>query len=136
MHDGSKPGLLDIVREHNSLNGLGFVVIEFSLVALAALFIALSGALHHRALISIAGAGIFVNALAVIAIAAAQIGNHDNSEGILKIRSPQFRAQIRREHPDLGKHSLLVMVSVLSPFLLVASLFLRDIKRRTSRKRL
>jgi hypothetical protein len=101
MHRASTPRLLYIIREHNSLNGLRFVVFEFFLVVLAALWISSSGMIHGRLLMSIVGIGISVNALAVIGIAAVQIRNHDKNEGFLKMRSPQFRAALSREHPNL-----------------------------------
>jgi hypothetical protein len=119
MREENKSTLLYIVREHNSLNGLWFVVIEFLLVILAALWISLDGGLHGHKSVAVAGIGISVNALAVIAIAIAQIRDHDTNEGILKIRSPQFRAKVGQEHPNLGAHSLIVLVSVLVPFLLI-----------------
>lgn len=131
MTPENRPTLLYILREHNSLNGLRFVVIEFFLVAATALFISLSGILHGRALVGIIGAGIAANAVAVIAIAVVQIYNHDKDEGFLKIRSPQFRAHVRQEHPKLGAHTLIVLVSVLTPLLLVALLCLQRIRAST-----
>jgi hypothetical protein len=125
MRKENKPTLLYIVREHNSLSGLRLVVIEFLLVILAALLISSSGVLHGRVLLAIVGIGVSVNALAVIAIALAQIRHHDKNEGLLKIRSSQVRAKVGQEHPNLGAHTLIVLVSVLMPFLLVAVLSLQ-----------
>jgi hypothetical protein len=125
MREEDKPTLLYIVREHNSLNGLRFVLIEFLLVVFAALLISSSGVLHGHVLVAFVGVGISVNALAVIAIAIAQIRGRDKNEVLLKIRSSQFRAKAGQEHPNLGGHTLIVLVSCLVPFLLVALLSLQ-----------
>lgn len=108
--------LRQIVREHNQLNGFRFVIAEFSVVALAALFISAGGVLHANWLTTFAGVGIAVNALAVIAIAVAQIRNHEPSEGLLKFRSAQFRASIAQKHPDLSSHTTVLFVCILIPF--------------------
>jgi len=113
------------VREHNRLNGFGFVIAEFLLVILAALFISASGLLHNRILLAMTGVGIAANAGAVIVIAAAQIRDHEQSEGLLKVRSPEFRAMLRQNNPNLSTHTLIVFVSTLLPFLLVVLLILQ-----------
>ena len=129
MRAENKSTLLAMLREHDGLNGLRFVVVEFVLVTVASLLISLSGILHDRILAAIFGIGIAANAVAVIAIAVAQIRNHDENEGLLKLHSIQFRVRVSQEHPKLGTHTLIVLVSVLMPFLLVALLYLRRIGR-------
>jgi hypothetical protein len=127
MRRESTLGLLDMVREHNSLNGLRFVVLEFLLVIAAALLIFLSGIVHGRILLSLAGIGIVANALAVIIIAVAQILHRDKDEGLLKMHSPQYRATLSRERPHLVSHTTTVTLSVLIPFLLVALLLVTPV---------
>jgi hypothetical protein len=56
MRAGNKNTVAVMVREHNSLNGFGLVIVEFLLVVVAALFICTSGILHGRALLTAAGA--------------------------------------------------------------------------------
>jgi len=120
-----KNSVAAMVREHNRLNGFGFVIAEFLLVILAALFISASGLLHNRILLAMTGVGIAANAGAVIVIAAAQIRDHEQSEGLLKVRSPEFRAMLRQNNPNLSTHTLIVFVSTLLPFLLVVLLILQ-----------
>jgi len=57
--------------------------------------------------------------------AAAQIRDHEQSEGLLKVRSPEFRAMLRQNNPNLSTHTLIVFVSTLLPFLLVVLLILQ-----------
>jgi hypothetical protein len=122
--------LRQIVREHNQLNGFRFVIAEFSLVALAAIFISASGFLHSKWLVALMGLGIAVNAVAVIAIAVAQIRNHEPSAGLLKFRSAEFRASVAQKHPDLSSHTMVLFVSILVPFLLVALLGVQSLRRQ------
>lgn len=120
-----KNRLLHIIREHNRLNGFRFVVIEFSLVTLAAIFISVGGLLHRNWPMAFIGAGIAANAMAVIAIAVAQIRDHEQGDGLLKFRSAQFRADIRSQHPKLSTHTVVLVVSVLMPFLLAVLLYVQ-----------
>jgi sugar phosphate permease len=125
MRDGHENTLLQMIREHNALNGFSFVIAEFSVVALAALFICASGILHGRWPVAFAGAGIAANAIAVIAIAVIRIRNREQSQGLLKFRSAQFRADIGQKHPKLSSHTTVLLVSILIPLLLVALLYVQ-----------
>jgi hypothetical protein len=130
MSSQGRPNLLAIVREHNSLNGLRFVLVEFLVVALAAAFIAIGGILQSRGISAIAGIGIAANAVVVIVIAAAQLRAHDQNVGILKFGSVELRARIAREYPHLNAHTTAVLVCVLIPFLLLAVALVQRIKDR------
>jgi hypothetical protein len=130
MSDAHENTLRQIIREHNQLNGFRFVIVEFFVVALAALFISVSGILRSKLLVALIGLGIAANAFVVIAIAIAQIRNHESSEGLLKFRSAQFRARIAQKHPNLSSHTTVLFVSILVPFLLVALLGMQSLSRR------
>jgi hypothetical protein len=134
MGTDNENDLLAVVREHNRLNGFGLVMVEFFLVTLAALLIAIAGIVHGRILLAIIGVGIGVNAITVITITAAQIRDHEQSEGLLKLRSSEFRASLAQKNPNLSRHTMLVFVSTLVPFLLVALLLLqRDHRHKNMR---
>lgn len=135
MTPENRPTLLYIVRKHNSLNGLRFVVIEFFLVTAAALFISFErhnswarrgGQQRRRHCGKCDGCH---------AIAVAQIRGHDKDEGFLKIRSSQFRANVGQEHPRPGAHTIMVLVSVLIPLLLVALLWQQKIRDSRTKPR-
>lgn len=114
-----KSAVLATICEHNSLNGLRFVAGEFLLVAAVAAWIGVGAALHHRAATAVAGFGVAMNGIAIVAIAVAQLRAHDINLGILKAWSAQNRAWIARDYPDLNRHTILIVVFVLIPFLLV-----------------
>jgi len=129
MCEGNENTLLHMIREHNRLNGFRFVIIEFSVVNLAALFISVGGILNGKWPVALIGAGIAANAVAVIAIAVAQIRDREQSEGLLKLRSSQFRADIGQKYPKLSSHTILLLVSILVPLLLVALLYVQRLRR-------
>jgi hypothetical protein len=110
--------MFEIVCEHNRLNGLRFVVVEFLIVALAALLIAGSGVLHREMLRAVFGLGIVLNALAVLAIAVSQIRLGDADDGLLG-KPAEYRAEAGRRNPNLGARTAILTVAVLVPFLLV-----------------
>ena len=128
MRQGYENTLLHMIREHNRLNGFRFVIIEFCLVTLAALFISVSGILHGEWPVALIGTGIAANAVAVIAIAVAQIRDHEQSEGLRKLRSSQFRADIGQKYPKLSSHTVVLLVSILIPLLLVALLHVQRLR--------
>jgi hypothetical protein len=86
-----------IVREHNGLNGFG--IAGFILLIVAALLISAGGVQRGLGVLAGTGFGIAVNAGALIAIAASQIRDHEESEGLLKLRSPEFRARSSGQVP-------------------------------------
>ena len=90
-------------------------LVLLSMLAIAALALRRRASRYPSALpraASLSTAGIAANAVAVIAVA--QIHNHDDNEGLLKIRSSQFRARVSQEHPKPATHTLIVLVSVLA----------------------
>ena len=117
-----RKNLTEIIREHNSLNGLRLVLVEFLLVAGAAAWICVAEAVHHDWLGSIAGAGIALNAAAVTMIAVRQLRVGDENIGIIKAGSKAYRSRIARDHPGVSGNTIRVMLFVMIPFLLVGML--------------
>jgi hypothetical protein len=79
-----------IVREHNRLNGFGYRRIHSSNRCRSPHLC--RGVQRGLGVLARTGFGIAVNAGALIAIAGSQIRDHEESEGLLKLRSPEFRA--------------------------------------------
>jgi hypothetical protein len=118
------------VESHNRLNGFAFVIGEFALIGgVAGVFAAIYLARGNIAYTSIC-AGICVNSLVVIVLAARAIARREMGVGIFRIYTqPALRAQVVREHPDLSKDTLLITVSVLVPFLLFLMVALEGVGR-------
>jgi hypothetical protein len=107
-----------ILYEHNTLNGFRFVLVEFTVVAVAALFVGAVTLLNGSALWSIAWLGVAVNAVAVCATVVQQIRRGERSNSLAESDSRAGRERIRREHPHLGTHTLQIVGAALVPFLL------------------
>ena len=107
------------VEAHNRLNGFAFVIGEFALIGAAVGAFAVIYLTRGNLAYATACAGILVNSLVVIVLAARSIARHETDVGILRIYTqPTLRAQVAREHPDLSKDTAFVTVAVLVPLLL------------------
>ena len=107
-----------ILDEHNTLNGFRFVLAEFIVVALAALFIGAATFRNGSILWTVVWIGVAVNAAAVCVTVVGQMRRGKRSNSFAESYSREGREKIRREHPNLGAHTLLIMGLVLIPFLL------------------
>jgi hypothetical protein len=108
------PPLVELIREHNRLNGLRFSIVEFVLVGAVALFLAISGVWHL-----LIGIGIALNMATVAIVGVWQIRDGERSEGSpWKMFDSRYRQKIAREHPNLSIHTALIVVTSLIPFLL------------------
>lgn len=114
------------VLEHNSLNGLVFVTVEFFLIMFGALFIAWSGWIHGNIVLIIFGIGVAANALTVALMALHQRMNNEPDEGIMKVWSSTARQRIAAEHPNLGTRTLAIVISTIIPFMLVIAINLNQ----------
>ena len=107
-----------LLYEHNTLNGFWFVLIEFLLIALIALLIAVAELVKGSALWSIAYFGVAVNAAAICATVIGQMRRGERSNSIAETYFGAGREKTRREHPDLDRHTLTLVIATLVPFLL------------------
>jgi hypothetical protein len=107
-----------ILYEHNTLNGFWFVLVEFSLIALTALILAVATFLQGSILWPVGWCGVVINAGAVCATVVQQMRRGEQSQGLAESYSREGRERIRQEHPRLGWHTLQIVGAVLVPFLL------------------
>jgi hypothetical protein len=110
--------MLKILYEHNTLNGFRLVLIEFTLVAVVALFIGVATYLQGRALWTVASLGVAINAAAVCGTVVEQMRRGERSSSLAESSSREGRQRIRREHPHLALHTVQIVGAVLIPFLL------------------
>ena len=107
-----------ILYEHNTLNGFRFVLAEFSIIALAAVVLAVATSLQGSILWPVGWCGVAVNAGAVCATVVHQMRRGERSQSLAESYSREGRERIRREHPQLGRHTLQIVGAMLVPFLL------------------
>jgi hypothetical protein len=109
-----------LLHEHNTLNGLWFVLIEFVLVALVALFVGLAGLSKGSFAWGVGCFGIAANAATICATVIGQMRRGERSNNIAVTYFGKGREVTRREHPDLDRHTLQIVIATLIPFLLAA----------------
>jgi hypothetical protein len=107
-----------VLYEHNTLNGFRFVLVEFAMIALAAIFLAVATFLKGSILWPVGWCGVAVNAGAVCATVVHQMRRGERSQSLAELFSREGRERIRRAHPQLGWHTILIVGAMLVPFLL------------------
>ena len=118
------------VETHNRLNGFGFVIGEFGLIGVVALVFAVLYLAKGSSVPAVACAGITVNAIAVIWLAARSLHRGEAGIGLWRIYTHrQVRDQVMREHPRLSMETLLITLAVLAPFLLFLIVAVEVVRR-------
>ena len=120
-----KPTMLALLHEHNSLNGFWFELIEFAVVALIALLAGAAELFKGSGAWAVGYIGIAANATAICATVIGQMRRGERSSSIAVTYFGKGREATWREHPDLDRHTLQIVVATLVPFLL-ATLVLID----------
>ena len=112
--------IVEMVDEHNILNGFRFVLLEFMIVVCAALFIGYVGLKKGQWGFEAAGLGIAVNAAAICLTVIRQIRRGEHDLGLHETYFGKRRAEIHREHPARDRHTMQLCLVFLVPFLLAA----------------
>ena len=107
-----------LLHEHNTLNGFWFVLIEFVLVALAALFVGVAVIAKGSIVWAIVCLGIAANAAVVCVTVIGQMRQGEQSNTIAETYFGKGREVVQREHPNLDRHTLWIVIATLVPFLL------------------
>jgi hypothetical protein len=110
--------VLDILHEHNTLNGFWFVLIEFLLVAALTLVFAAMAIMHGSVGWSVASLGVAANAAVVCLSVIGQIRRGERSSSIYRTYLGPERVQIAREHPHLSQHTAVLSILTIVPFAL------------------
>jgi hypothetical protein len=125
--------MLKMIREHNTLNGFGFTIAEFLVLAVLLMPFVLYYWLHQRWWEGLIATGIVLNCATVAVTAARQRRRGEKEVGLRAMRRPELREQIAREHPSLAAHTMTLTLSLLIPFL-VLLWTLADLGRSTGRE--
>ena len=113
-----RPTMRSLLHEHNILNGFWFVLIEFILIVLAALFVGVAVLAKGSIVWAVAWLGIAANGTAVCITVIGQMRRGERGNTIAETYSGKGREVIRRAHPNLGRHTLWIVIATFVPFLL------------------
>ncbi len=123
-----RPTLLDVIYEHNYLNGLKFVFGEFVLMTFITAFVAAASSRQHAYLFSIVASGIAINTIVMLCIITRQLLNSAPSRNLLMNRSQSYREKVRKEYPDLTIHTAILSLALIIPFAIPVALTLQHKK--------
>jgi hypothetical protein len=128
--------MIGIVREHNLLTGYRFVIVEYAVVAVVLGLLGLYYLAVDRLLDAFVWLGIVVNCgvIAVLAIRDLRAGATDL--GFLPMRNRTFRETVGREHPGLGRRTLMLILVTFLPYLLAVAVLVEGLRepRRAARR--
>jgi hypothetical protein len=110
--------VIGIIREHNVFTGYRFVVWEYGIVSALFGLLALGYLAAGRWIEALGWAGIVVNTLVIVALAAASIRRGDRDFGSLPMRRAAFRRSVGRHRPGLGRRTTALILATFVPFLL------------------
>lgn len=117
--------LLGIIYEHNLLNGLWFVFVEFLFVVALTAFVATAEFFHHGYLLGSIATGIFLNGLTMLIIVSKQLKNGEPSKNLLQNRSRKYRNWVKKAHPMLLTHTTLLSLVLIIPLAIPITLRLQ-----------
>jgi hypothetical protein len=120
--------LLDLIYEHNFLNGLWFVFIEFMVVTLITTLVAFTSNRQHVYWLSIIAIGITANAVSMLYIVTKQLAMSDKSNSVFMNWSRRYRAWVKTEYPNLPVHTLILSVALIAPFVIPALVWTQNKK--------
>lgn len=106
------------IREHNQLNGIAFSTVEYAIAALAAGFIAFAFGLNGRWLGLALSIGIVINCLIVVGFGVAAWRRGERGSSLGRLADPEYRRQVRRDHPSLMQDTLTLAIVAIVPFAL------------------
>ena len=114
-----------IIREHNTLNGLRFTLVEFVIVGLLMTGSAAYLALTSHMVLSVVAAGIAANCVPVIMQAGASLRAGEVDRGWRATFSPLQRAAVLRDHPTAQRDTWMLSVATVLPFLVAIAALAR-----------
>jgi hypothetical protein len=107
---------MDILLEHDYLNGSQIVAMEFLLVAGIALFMGVRGLQLGQPLAAAVGFGICANSVIVARISAQRRLRGERSGGLRKLLDAKYRREAMERYPHLPLHTLVLVAALLVPF--------------------
>ena len=111
--------MISRIKTHNLVNGVVFSIVEFLVTAgIIAPFVAYY-VIHGGTLYAVIAIGIMLNCLTIVAFGAQQYRNKEKDTGIQHLFNEKVREQINRECPHLGNDTLILVVTILLPFVML-----------------
>jgi hypothetical protein len=108
--------LLDLIYEHNFLNGKWFVLGEFLIIMLVTAFVSVLFNLHHAYWLGTIAIGIAANTVAMLYVVTKQLRDGTPTKNLLMNRSREYRDWVMKEYPRLSMHTAVLSLALIAPF--------------------
>lgn len=122
--------MIRIIREHNTLNGLRFSVIEFLLMAVLVVGFAAYLAGTGSTVFALALLGVGTNCLLVAAVAIGSLRSGEQDRSLAATFSRSSRDRILRDHPRAQRATWVLTSLTLIPFAVTVAALAEAIRRR------
>jgi len=113
--------MIDRIQSHNTLNGFRFSVAEFALVILIVFPFGLYYFLHQKLALALIALGLICNFSMMIIFGVRSILRKEKGGNQKDLFNKIKREEIDRKHPKLLTDTLLLVITLLLPFLLFVS---------------
>ncbi len=121
------------IKSHNLLNGILFSISEFGFTALIISPFAAYYISHDKFLYTSIAVGIIFNSLTIVAFGLRQLRNKERDIGFLRVYEKSYREQAVRENPHLFQDTMILVGSILLPFVLFLMTLFELIFKNTKR---
>ncbi len=122
-----------IIKSHNELNGIKFSVAEFALIALVIGPFGVYYLLNAQLVYGLIAAGIVFNCLTVVAFGVSAWRSNQAGSGLKSLMSREARDRLKREHPDMMRETIILTLSIILPFVLLAIVLYEQLTARRAR---
>ncbi|MFI5261452.1 MAG: hypothetical protein ACHQZR_02705 [Candidatus Limnocylindrales bacterium] len=119
-----------IIRDHNTLNGLRFSVIEFLVMAVLVIGFAAYVAGAGSTVLALASLGVGANCLVVAAIGIGSLRAGEWDRGLAATFSRSYRDRILLDHPGAQRATWILTALTLVPFAVTVAALAEAIRRR------
>ena len=111
------------IKVHNLLNGIVFSIVEFLVTVLLIAPFAVYYVLHDKVLYATITIGIILNCLMIVIFGIQQYGNKEKDLGLRHLFHKDVRENISREYPHLRNDTLILVITMLLPFIMFLWVF-------------
>ena len=122
--------MIRLIREHNTLNGLRFTLIEFSVMAVVVASFAIYFAIAGATVLAVALLGVAANCLVVAAVSIRSLRAGEEDRSLAETFSPSSRARILQDHPDAQRATWALSALTLIPFAVATFVLVGRIRRQ------
>ncbi len=126
--------MIQRIKTHNVLNGIKFSIAEFVIIPGVLSPFAIYYVTHAKVEFAFISVGIILNCLTVAAFGLRQLVSKEKGIGLRKLLDKQERDNIAHANPHLLKDTVIITVTALAPYVLIALVTYESLASRGVRK--